>query len=332
MSPLCQACERRPSSVVEPADAPAEPYFVCQGCHGRLVARSLRPLEWFNLAKRHGWSRFLLHDDFYNDDGTASQPDEAVEAPESLPAPTLKEAGVAPASLLDYTVTRWHIEDELIEKWKSLPMGEVLSVLNGRFAATRNAAVRSVVLEVCSLVGPAAAELVRQAWHEYPEGVAYWSLVQETAACLPFEDGFARAERALADMPEKAMRESFSALAHFRSAHLLSWIEANACEPTTEAWGRLAAASAFSWGTAKAWIGAGRPLNLIAIDALLAIADPRTPFLRALQLSLGGPTDEGEMRQVLEAAMAADPVPRVKQRVGSLLSKLPALSPAIKGR
>lgn len=173
---------------------------------------------------------------------------------------------------------------------------------------------RPPVLEVCSLVGPAAAELVRQAWHEYPEGVAYWSLVQATAACLPFEDGFARAERALADMPEKARRESFSALAHFRSAHLLSWIEANACEPTTEAWGRLAAASAFSWGTAKAWIGAGRPLNLIAIDALLAIADPRTPLLRALQPSLGAPTDEGEMRQALSASAAnASPPHNINQ-------------------
>ena len=112
---------------------------------------------------------------------------------------------------------------------------------------------------------------------------------------------------------------------------MLSWIEANACEPTTEAWGCLSAASAYSWDTAKAWIRAGRPLNLIAIDALLAIADPRTPFLRALQPSLGAPSDEGEMRWVLETAIAADPVPRVKQRVGSLLSKLPALAPRPRG-
>lgn len=331
MNPLCQACERRPSALVDPADDVGDPYVVCQGCHGRLIARSLRPLEWFNLAKRHGWSQFLLHDDFYDDDGTASQPEEDVEAPEALPAPSLKEAAAAPATLLDYTVTRWNIEDELIAKWRGFPVEEVLTALKNRFAATQNAAVRSVVLEVCSIVGPAAAELVRQAWHAYPVGVAYGSLVKATAACLSFEDGFARAESALASMPEKARRVSFSALAHFRSARSLSWIEANASEPTTEAWGRLAAASALDWDTAQAWIRAGRPLNLIAIDALLAMADPGTPFLRALRPSLGAPPDECEVRRVLEAAITADPVPRVRQRVSSLLTKVPALAPGARG-
>lgn len=326
MSPLCQACERRPSSVVEPVDDPAEPYFVCEECHGRLLSRSLRPLEWFNLAKRHSWSRFLLHDDFYDNDGTASQPEEEVAAPVSLLTPSLDEASGSAESLLDYTITRWRIEDELVEKWKSLPVDEVLTVLHGRFAGTRNASVRSAVLEVGSLVGTAAAELVQQAWKVYPDRVPYWSLVQATAACLPIEAGFARAERALAEMPEKSRRENFSALAHFKSQQALSWIEKNSFEPTTEAWGRLAAASSFTWDKATEWMSSGRPLNLIAVDALLAIADPRTPFLRALRPSLGAPPDEREMQQVLEAAAAADPVPRVKQRIASLLSKLPVLA------
>ncbi len=332
MPALCQACERSPGSVTESSDDAADPYLVCHECHRRLVARSLRPLEWFNLAKRHGWSRYLLHDDFYDDDGAASQPEEDVEAPESLPAPSLHEAGRTAASLFDYSVTRWRIGNELVEKWKSLPVDEVLIVLNGRFAASRNEAVRSVVLEVGSFVGLAAVELVRQAWREYPERVPYWSLVQATAACLPFEEGVARAETALVGMSERKRRESFPALAHFRSPRVLRWIECNACEPSTEAWGYLAAASGFSWDRAKAWIGSGRPLNLIAIDALRAMADPATPFLRALRPSLEAPPDESEMRQVLEAAIAADPVPRVKQRIGSLLSRLSALTAAAAGQ
>ena len=312
--------------MAEFADDALEPYLVCPGCHARLMARSLRPREWFNLAKRHGWSKFLLHDDFYDDDGTASQPEDDVEHAELFPAPSLTDASNSAESLLDYSVTRWRIKDELVVRWKSLPVDEVLDALNRRFGATRNAAVRSVVLEVAALTGTAAEGLVQRAWQEYPEGVPFWSLVQASAACLPFEEGFARAEQVLTEMGEKDRREAFPALAHFRSPRALSWIEANACEPSVEAWGRLAAASSFSWPKVKEWLSLGRPLSLIAIDALMAIADPRTPLQRSLQPALGTPPSEVEMRGVLESAAAADPVPRVKQRIGWLLTKLPALT------
>lgn len=321
MSVLCQACERIPSSVVEAADEPSEPYLVCQACHERLLSRSLRPIEWFNLAKRHSWQRFLLHDDFYDEDGMASQPDEEVQEPERFPMPSLDEVCGGADSLLDYSITRWLLDEKVVKCWTSLQMDEVCLALNRRFGTTRNAAVRSVILEVAAIAGGPAADLVLQAWREYPDGVPFWSLLQASAACLSFEDGFARAEQALADMPEKARRDSFSALSNFKSPRALQWIESNAAEPLTEVWGRLAAASSFSWPKAQEWLGSGRPLNLIAIDALLAIADPRTPFLRSLQPKLDAPPDEREFRLVLGAAVVADPVPRVEQRVHSLLSK-----------
>ena len=150
--------------------------------------------------------------------------------------------------------------------------------------------------------------------------------MQASAACLPFEEGFALAEAALAAMPDRVRRESFSALAHFRSPRALEWIESNAAEPMVEAWGYLAAASGFSWPKATQWFEAGRPLSLIAIDALLEIAEPRTPVLRHHRPSIGAPASPSDIRRVLEAAASADPVPRVKQRIDSLLTKLPALA------
>lgn len=326
MSSLCEACESCSAAVVEPADDEDAPYLVCEACHRRLMARSLRPLEWFNLAKRHGWAQFLLHDDFYDEDGTATQPEEDVEKSELYPAPTLAAACSTAESLLDYAVTRWQFEPELAERWLRLPQEEVLRTLNSRFEASRNRDVRSVVLTVASVVGTTAEALVRRAWADYPDRIVFWALVQASAACLPFEDGFARTEAALAEMPERTRRESFSALANFRSPRALQWIESNAAEPTVEAWGRLAAASAFSWPKAEEWLVAGRPLSLIAIDALLAITDPQTRFLREHRPALGSPASVSRMRTVLEAVAAADPVPRVKQRIGSLLDRLPTLA------
>ncbi len=290
------------------------------------MACSLRPLEWFNLAKRHGGAQFFLHDDFYDEDGTATQPEGEVEQSELFPAPTLAAVSGTAESLLDYAITRWHFEAELGERWRQLPQDEVLRALISRFDASRNRDVRSVVLQVASVVGPAAGELVRRAWADYPDGIVFWSLVQASAACLPFEEGFAQTETALAEMPERTRRENFSALAHFRSPRALQWIESNAAEPTVDAWGRLAAASAFSWPKAESWLQAGRPLSLIAIDALLAITTPQTPFLREHRPVLGSPASEFRTRTILEAVAAADPVPRVKQRIGALLARLPALA------
>ncbi|WP_431258315.1 hypothetical protein ACQ86G_27970 [Roseateles chitinivorans] len=290
------------------------------------MTRSLRPLEWFNLAKRHGWAQFLLHDDFYDEDGTATQPEEVVEQSERFQAPTLAAVSDTAETLLDYAITRWQFDAELGERWRQLPQDEVLRTLTSRFDASNNLSVRSVVLEVANLLGSSAESLVRRAWAEYPDGIVFWSLVQASAACLPFEEGFARAENALAGMPDRTRRDRFSALAHFRSPRALRWIELNAAEPTVEAWGRLAAASAFSWPKAEEWLHAGRPLSLIAIDALLAIAEPQTPFLRDQRPSLGAPASAFDARKVLEAVAVADPVPRVKQRIGALLVRLSVLT------
>ena len=92
MPQLCEARECAAAQTVEPCDDANEPYHLCVACHQRLHARALRPFEWYNLAKRHGWYQFLLHDDFYDEDGTASQPEDGVECPGDFSAPSLAAA------------------------------------------------------------------------------------------------------------------------------------------------------------------------------------------------------------------------------------------------
>ncbi len=325
MTVLCQACERRPSSLGERADDPDEPYLVCQQCHVRLMSRSLRPLEWFNLAKRHGWAKFLLHDDFYDDDGEASQPEEDVEQPYLYPAPNLRQVQQSPDALLGYSITRWQLDDELRAAWLRLPAEGVLACLSDRFDSTRNLSVRSVVLQVAALIGTEGAPVTRRAWQASPDYRLLRSLAEATAACLPLDEGFKLVVDALDAMPERERRQLFGALSHFRSTMALDWIETHASEPSVDAWGYLAAASGFSWSKADAWFKAGRPLSLIAIDALLAIARPRTPFLRQIRPALGNPPSERALRNAIETLMQTDPVPRVKQRTAALLELAPAL-------
>jgi hypothetical protein len=160
MHQLCQACERAPVEVIDPCDNPDAPYELCRPCHHRLQALSLRPLEWYNLAKGHGWFQFLLHDDFYDEDGEASQPKEDVENGCEFPAPTLEKVVSEPQTLLAYTLTRWRLRQDTVAAWRALPSSVVLATLAERFASTGNAGIRGRILEICGSVLGAG----RQIW------------------------------------------------------------------------------------------------------------------------------------------------------------------------
>ena len=321
MCKLCEACEHAPAETVEACDDPNEPYHLCMACHKRLYARGLRPLEWYNLAKRHGWYRFLLQDDFYDEDGTACQPEEAVECPADFPAPSLAAVARSPRQLLDYSLTRWHFGSPVAEAWLALPRPDTLNALSERFGSTSNEGIRSRVLEICAAaLRESAAEFVGYAWGDYPATVPLPALAQASAACLPFREGFDRVKAALADKDGAQKRDLMFSLGYFHSPEALDWIEQHIFEPITEAWGYLAAASRLDWPRAESWFERGRPLSLVAIDALAAIIRPQSPFLRAYGPRLHQPPTHERFRQVLSAYAERDRVPRVQQRTAGLIS------------
>ena len=319
MTELCQSCRREHVEVVEPCDNADAPYRVCRRCHARLLSRSLRPGEWFNLAGSFGWSQYLLHDDFYDDDGTASQPDADVEAAELHPCPTLPQVSNDCDRLLDFTTTRWRIEDDLAAAWCRLPATDVRRVVVGRFSNAPNSGVRSACLDVLAIaLKTSACDFVAEVWQRHRDRVDIGSLLRATAACMPIDQGFPIASALVESLDGRERRYAMVALSYFRSPRALQWIERHAAEPTTDDWGNLAAASCMSWPDARAWLGRGRPLSLIAIDALRAIADPKTPVLRAMSPALLSPPTPDEFMRTIGAYEAQDPVPRVRQRLESL--------------
>jgi hypothetical protein len=269
----------------------------------------------------------LLHDDFYDERGVAMQPEGDVESPEQFPMPLLSEAATDVLSLFDFSMSRWFFEEDLAERWRSLPTDVVLNMCVHKFEKKLGAEVDSLVLQIAgATLGAQGAALVRNAWARYPDVGLFWPLVKASSACLPFIEAFNRAQSALAAMDAESKRSSMGALAYFRHAQILEWIESNACAPVTEAWGHLAAASAFSWIKAQTWLSAGRPLSLIALDALKSIAVPPTPLLRAQCPLLKDPPDELTFRRALKQYVTADPAPRIKQRVESLIAQSATLT------
>src|SRR5688572_464832 len=116
MIPLCEACEAAPVDTIERDDNPDDPYYLCLECYARLHAQALRPLEWYNLARRHGAMGYLLGDDCY-ENGVAREPHHPVESPHRFPAPTLRAVSRSAESLLDYSIAHGSLDDKLVAAW-----------------------------------------------------------------------------------------------------------------------------------------------------------------------------------------------------------------------
>lgn len=62
--------------------------------------------------------QFLLHDDFYGEDGQAFQSEDDVIVTKEDKAPTLQDVRQDLASLLDFSITRWFLEGDVIDALK----------------------------------------------------------------------------------------------------------------------------------------------------------------------------------------------------------------------
>lgn len=319
MSQTCEACENARVEKLESCDNEAAPYRLCSACFTRLHHRALRPIEWYNLAKRHGWWQHLLHDDFYGDDGTAFQPDCEVQSPELYPAPTLQEVAGDPEALLDFTITRWRFSETVARMWQDQPATIALNVVTRRFAQNQQVGIRSALLDVAATIGQHCEGFVRYAWGEYPESVDLSSMARASASCLPFREGFDQVVDALKGRDERERRQLMFSLSYFRSSEALDWIERNIFSPITEDWGRLAAASELDWTRVAKWLDLGRPLSLVALDALAALIRTRTPLLRVWSPRLLRVPDSETLAIALRSCAEKDPVPRVERITGFIL-------------
>ena len=76
---VCQSCMTyRAQYKVEnfPMQEKDNTFYVCASCFSALATHSLKPEEWKNLVEKnnHKDYAFLLHEDYYDEDGNALQP------------------------------------------------------------------------------------------------------------------------------------------------------------------------------------------------------------------------------------------------------------------
>lgn len=319
LSNVCEACKRNPIGVEEESDVPTQPYKICEGCHERLMSNSLKPIEWYNLAVFHSPMSFLLHDDFYEEDGEATQPEEDVVVTQQDLAPTLKNVMKDMEALIDFAITRWYLEADVVNVLKEHDKTEMFKSIKTRFSHTDSPDIKARLIEITSEVLKGhAEEWIRELWTHYGEELLV-TLSEATANCLPAQEGLQLVLEKLEALNDKEKNMyAASCLYHFRSPDVLLWIEKN-CKVFHDNWGRLTAVSFPTWETMKSWLNKGRPLSLVALDAMEACADEdRLPIIAKYKPQILG-TNITEIEPVLINYLQHDAVPRVKNKIEWIL-------------
>jgi hypothetical protein len=317
----CEACRTRAVEESIESDEPEQRYQLCSACAHRLQTRSLRPSEWFRLAVIHGPWKHLLHDDFYAEDGAALVPAEDVVGPADYPAPTLDQVRSERERLIDFAMAQHRLRHDVIKALQDHDKQAIIRSLQQRVSTTHNYDIECQAYEICARVlGRSAEDWIRERWGYYRPFILF-SLAEASAHCLPADEGFQRVVDALNVLPFEEMREQCNALAWFRSQHALTWLQHHVESPIVGQWGHLAALSQISWSWIHRWLeqGQGRPMSLVALDALINCCRYNTPMLNQFAPQLQHPAPLIEMKQHLEAYAAVDQVPRVEQNVRTII-------------
>lgn len=182
-----------------------------------------------------------------------------------------------------------------------------------------NHEIKSKMLEVvCEVVGALASEWIRELWIDYDEELLI-PLSQATSTSLPHEEGLKNVFEKLVLFSEKELSiYAFSCLYRFRSNLVLDWLELKNIE-FNDNWGRLAALCYPKWDRMKGWLDKGRPLSLIALDTMVnCIIIGSDPLVERYQPKILD-TSKDEISSVLKNYYQIDTVPRVRNRVNSIL-------------
>ena len=124
------------------------------------------------------------------------------------------------------------------------------------------------------------------------------------------------------------INDFINALNYIQDTKVLIWIEENKSKikNISLSWGQVAASSNFDWNFAKKWISQGRPLSLIALDALDFCTSQKREnqslWMRELNPKLKKFENLEIIAQTLNEYSKIDNTPRVKNKVKKIIENI----------
>jgi hypothetical protein len=154
-----------------------------------------------------------------------------------------------------------------------------------------------------------------------------WS--EEISKTLDKNEAFKIITAEIDNCENRYLHEYITALNFIRYEKVLDWIELNSHRiiNVTLNWGHLAASSQFNWAKADDWLSKGRPLSLIALDALMFCTTNgerlnQSPWMREIQPRLiDNPKPEIVARRLKEY-LTVDKVPRTDAVVEQIIKNI----------
>lgn len=211
--------------------------------------------------------------------------------------------------------------DEIVNALKQFDQLQVLDSLKERINENRDLGYRLYEL-ASKVLESTAADWIREEWKYHKlENLDNYS--ECLANCLPLNEGFNYYTGVLDKIDDpNVFSEKLKGLIHFQSDLSLDWIEKNIgrVKNISSSWGYLAVASKFDWDRIKKWFDLGRPLSLVALDALVNCSVTSetmnsTIWLRENPQRLLNPESIDKMNMVLIEYLENDDVPRVRNSV-----------------
>ena len=304
-----------------------QPYRLCFECCDRLKNQAIRPLEFFNLTAIHGHSQYL-HDDFYDfDTGEATQPDIEVVDAEKFPFPTFEEIKNDLKRLIDYSFVQYFTDDLIFDQLRKFDKREVLKEIDNRVRYNNSINYKAYEI-VSNVVGQTAGNWTKEQWKNRKKEEGILMFAELIASCLEFEEGFEIVKTEIEKSDDKSYNDNVSALLYFRSEKTLDWIETQSerIKNVTSSWAQLVASSQFSWEKCEKWLRTGRPLSLVALDALYLCTTNnyagQSIWLRKIKPKLTDNATSEIIASELQNYLKLDSVPRTKNAVGSITYNL----------
>ncbi|RYU81834.1 hypothetical protein [Hymenobacter persicinus] len=266
---------------------------------------------------RHG-HEYDLHDDFYDDDGIACAAEEVVQHEELFAFPTLVSLSSQVDGLIDYALVKWWYPPAVTAYLVAFAPSQVLHVLDEKLALNPYLLPKCVEIAAESLGDQAYAWVKYQLdLAEEPEQVLAFAYA--LSRCFPAAEANAYILSALNTLSEKTLAEYVTCLCYLEGATPLDWLETH-CSSITHVvgnYGVAAAALGITWERIDRWLQAGRPLSLIALDALVNCSTTSETqntslWLREHLPHLHAPIAVEEMDEVLQEYVSRDSVPRTK--------------------
>jgi hypothetical protein len=375
---MCEATRSAPADAEVESDDPTYPFRVCNEVARRLKACALTPLEWYRLAAIHGPQAFLLHEDFYDDDGIAMQPGMRVPTRRGERLPSLADVEPDMESLLDYWFSRRQtderdailralgrfdkqelfraverrlgkpprnaLEREAYTIFQQVTPEQLAATLETRWGAIREGpygelyAIAELAAASIPAVGVATTlALIHQAverlrWPDRTrDAPVHYMLAGHLVFCLrelvPTGTLLELVLQLMDRLPPKfRASQVLHALTHFQDERVLDWIERNVARPLTYEWGTAVACSEPSWDRLAKWLNLGRPLSLIALDAMKNCRgyDPQEMSGVFMDRSpkIQGSVSLRAVRRELQRYAGTDPVPRVQKATALVLANL----------